>query len=125
LQQRQPQLRGRLALCGVAAYVWDGSKEGNKMLSLFQILMLVLDIVWFFIIAHVIMSWLINFQVLNLHQQLVGQIWYFLNRMLEPVYGPVRRILPNMGGVDLAPLVVLIGVYAARIILANNISAFY
>jgi YggT family protein len=95
------------------------------MLSLFQILMLVLDIIWFFIIAHVIMSWLINFQVLNLHQQLVGQIWYFLNRILEPVYGPVRRILPNLGGVDLAPLVVLIGVYAARIILANNISAFY
>ena len=95
------------------------------MLSLFQILMLVLDIIWFFIIAHVIMSWLINFQVLNLHQQLVGQIWYFLNRILEPVYGPVRRILPNLGGVDLAPLVELIGVYAARIILANNISAFY
>lgn len=95
------------------------------MLSLFQILMLVLDIVWFFIIAHVIMSWLINFQVLNLHQQLVGQIWYFLNRILEPMYGPVRRILPNMQGIDLAPLVVLIGVYAARIILANNISAFY
>ena len=95
------------------------------MLSLFQILMLVLDIVWFFIIAHVIMSWLINFQVLNLHQQLVGQIWYFLNRILEPVYGPVRRILPNMQGIDLAPLVVRIGVYAARIILANNISAFY
>ena len=95
------------------------------MLSLFQILMLVLDIVWFFIIAHVIMSWLINFQVLNLHQQLVGQIWYFLKRILEPVYGPVRRILPNMQGIDLAPLVVLIGVYAARIILANNISAFY
>ena len=38
------------------------------MLSLFQILLLILDIVWFFIIAHVIMSWLINFQVLNLHQ---------------------------------------------------------
>ncbi len=95
------------------------------MLSLFQILMLVLDIVWFFIIAHVIMSWLINFQVLNLHQQLVGQIWYFLNRILEPLYGPVRRILPNMQGIDLAPLVVLISVYAVRIILVNNISAFY
>ena len=95
------------------------------MLSLFQILMLVLDIVWFFIIAHVIMSWLINFQVLNLHQQLVGQIWYFLNRILEPLYGPVRRLLPNMGGIDLAPLVVLVAVYAVRIILMNNISAFY
>ncbi|MGR3614917.1 MAG: YggT family protein [Paracoccaceae bacterium] len=95
------------------------------MLSLFQILMLVLDIMWFFILAHVIMSWLINFQVLNLHQQIVAQIWYGLNRILEPIYGPIRRILPPMSGIDLAPLVVLIGVYALRIILINNISAFY
>jgi len=42
------------------------------MQSLYQILMLLLDIVWFFIIAHVIMSWLINFQVLNLRQPLVA-----------------------------------------------------
>lgn len=95
------------------------------MQSLFQILMLVLDIVWFFIIAHVIMSWLINFQVLNLNQQLVGQIWYMLNRVLEPIYGRVRRFMPDLSGVDLAPLVVLIAVYACRIVLQNNISAFY
>lgn len=95
------------------------------MLSLIQILLLVLDILWFFLIAHVIMSWLINFQVLNVRQQLVGQIWYMLNRILEPIYAPVRRILPNMGGIDLAPLVVLVGIYAVRIILINNISAFY
>lgn len=95
------------------------------MLSLFQILMLILDIVWFFIIAHVIMSWLINFQILNLHQQIVSQIWYGLNRILEPMYGPLRRILPPIQGLDLAPLVALIAIYALRIILANNISAFY
>ncbi|MFB9150671.1 YggT family protein [Roseovarius ramblicola] len=95
------------------------------MQSLFQILMLLLDVLWFFVIAHVIMSWLINFQVLNLRQQLVAQIWYALNRLLEPLYQPVRRILPNMGGIDLAPLVVLIGVYALRIILMNNAAAFY
>ena len=95
------------------------------MLSLFQILLLILDIVWFFIIAHVIMSWLINFQVLNLNQQLVGQIWYMLQRILEPLYAPVRRILPNMSGIDLAPLVVLIAVYALRIIIQNNMMAFY
>ncbi len=77
------------------------------MQSLFQILMLLLDILWFFIIAHVIMSWLINFQVLNVRQQFVGQIWYGLNRLLEPLYAPIRRVLPNMGGLDLAPLVVL------------------
>ena len=95
------------------------------MLSLFQILMLILDIVWFFIVAHVIMSWLINFQVLNLNQQLVAQIWYGLNRILEPVYSKIRSFLPNMAGIDLAPLIALVGVYALRIVIANNIQAFY
>ncbi|KUJ76460.1 hypothetical protein AVO45_11755 [Ruegeria marisrubri] len=95
------------------------------MLSLIQILLLVLDVVWFFILAHVIMSWLINFQVLNLHQQFVAQIWYGLNRILEPLYGPIRRILPPMGGIDLAPLVLLIAVYALRIVLINNMAYFY
>ncbi|WP_439524537.1 YggT family protein [Marivita sp.] len=95
------------------------------MQSLYQILMLLLDIVWFFIIAHVIMSWLINFQVLNLRQPIVAQIWDALNRILEPLYSRLRRILPPMGGIDLAPLVALIGVYIIRIVLANNAGWFY
>jgi YggT family protein len=95
------------------------------MLSLFQILLLILDIVWFFIIAHVIMSWLINFQVLNLNQQLVSQIWYMLQRILDPLYSRVRRFMPNLGGVDLAPLVVLLAVYALRIVIQNNMASFY
>ena len=95
------------------------------MQSLYQILMLILDVVWFVIIAHVIMSWLINFQVLNLRQPLVAQIWDGLTRLLEPIYSPVRRVLPQMGGLDLAPLVVLIGVAALRIILSNNAGFFY
>ena len=94
------------------------------MTSLYQILTLILDIVVFIILAHVIMSWLINFQVLNIRQPLVSQVWYGLNRMLEPLYGPVRRLLPAMGGLDLAPLVVLIAVYALQIILRNNVAAF-
>ena len=95
------------------------------MQSLYQILMLLLDIVWFFIIAHVIMSWLINFQVLNLRQPIVAQIWDALNRILEPMYSRLRRILPPMSGIDLAPLVALIGVYILRIVLANNAGFFY
>ncbi|RMD89535.1 MAG: YggT family protein [Alphaproteobacteria bacterium] len=94
------------------------------MTSLFQILMLVLDVVWFIMIAHIIMSWLISFQVLNLRQPLVAQIWHGLNSLLEPIYRPIRRVLPPMGGLDLAPLVALIGVYAIRIILINNMYAF-
>lgn len=95
------------------------------MTSLFQILMLILDIAQFIIIAHIIMSWLINFQVLNLRQPLVAQVWDGLNRVLEPLYSVVRRFLPSMGGLDLAPLVVLIGIYALRIVLINNAAAFY
>ncbi|XDA98514.1 YggT family protein [Sulfitobacter sp. LCG007] len=94
------------------------------MQSLFEILMLLLNILWFFIIAHVIMSWLINFQVLNMRQPIVSQIWYGLNRLLEPLYGPIRRILPPMGGIDLAPLAVLIGVAVLRIVLVNNYALF-
>ncbi len=95
------------------------------MQSLYQILNLVLDVVWFFVIAHVIMSWLINFQVLNLHQQFVGQIWNGLNRILEPIYTPVRRVLPQVQGIDLAPLVVLLSVIVVRIVLRNNAAFFF
>jgi YggT family protein len=94
------------------------------MQSLFQILMMILDIVRFFIIAHFIMSWLIQFQVLNIRQQFVAQIWYGLSRLLEPIYGPIRRIMPQMGGIDLAPLVALLAIQAIRIVLYNNAGSF-
>ncbi|MGP6089136.1 YggT family protein [Antarctobacter jejuensis] len=95
------------------------------MASLFQILNMILSIVVFVIVAHVIMSWLINFQILNLRQPIVAQIWDGLNRLLEPLYSRIRRILPPMGGLDLAPLIALIAVYALQIILANNAAFFY
>lgn len=94
------------------------------MTSLFQILLMVLGVVRFVIIVHFIMSWLISFQVLNLRQPIVAQIWDGLNRLLEPIYGPIRRFLPNMGGLDLSPLVALLGVYALEIILRNNAALF-
>ena len=95
------------------------------MTSLFQIIMMILDILWFLIIAHVIMSWLINFQVSNLRQPLVAQIWGGLERLLDPIYSRIRRFLPPMSGIDLAPLVALVAVYALRIILINNAAFFY
>ena len=95
------------------------------MTSLFQILLLILDIAKWIVLAHLIMSWLINFQVLNTRQPLVNQIWTGLNRLLEPAYAQVRRILPAMGGIDLAPLLVLVAIYALRIVLYNNAAAFY
>lgn len=95
------------------------------MISLLQILLMVLQLAQFIIIAHIIMSWLINFQVLNLRQPLVAQIWYGINRLLEPVYGRLRSILPDLGGIDLAPLVALLAIYALRIVIVNNMPMFF
>ena len=95
------------------------------MTSIYQILNLILAVLWFILIAHIIMSWLINFQVLNLRQPIVAQIWHGLNRLLEPIYSRIRRFLPNMGGLDLAPLVALLGIIVIRIILRNNAAFFF
>lgn len=94
------------------------------MTSIFQILMLLIGVVKFIVIAHIIMSWLINFGVLNMGQPIVAQIWDGLNRLLQPIYDPIRRVLPNMGGLDLAPLVVILGVYVVEIVLRNNVAFF-
>ncbi len=94
------------------------------MVSILQILLMVLGIAKLFIFAHFIMSWLLQFQVLNIRQPLVGQIWQGLSSLLEPLYAPIRRMLPNMGGIDISPIVVLVGIYALEIVIRNNLYAF-
>ena len=95
------------------------------MTTLFQALMLILDVIWFIMIAHIILSWLISFQVLNMRQPVVAQIWDGLTRLLEPVYAPIRRILPNTGPLDLAPLVAFIALIILQQALRNNAGFFY
>jgi YggT family protein len=94
------------------------------MLSLIQIILLVLSVAQWIIIIHIIMSWLINFQVVSPRNPLVASIWDGLNRLVEPVYRRIRQFLPDLGGIDLAPLVALLGIYALRIVLINNVSIF-
>jgi YggT family protein len=84
------------------------------MLAIYGPIQLVLGVIYFVMIVHLIMSWLINFQVLNLHQQFVATIWEGLNRLLEPIYRPIRRILPDTRPLDLAPLVGLLIVISLR-----------
>ncbi len=88
--------------------------------SLFGILNLLLDLVYYVVIAHVIMSWLISFQVLNIYQPIVNQVWRGLTQVLEPLYRPIRKVVPNVAGMDLTPLIVLIGIMVLRVILRNN-----
>ncbi len=74
----------------------------------------VLDIYFWILIAAVVMSWLIGFNIINGHSDIVRQIRYALYRLTEPVLGPIRRFLPDLGGLDLSPLVALIALQFVR-----------
>lgn len=90
------------------------------MIALRETLLLILGIAQWVILIYVIMSWLINFQVLNLRQPLVAQVWYGLNRLLEPLFARIRRLLPAAGGIDFAPLIVIIVVFFLQRLVATG-----
>ena len=81
---------------------------------LLQIVHIILTVLWWFIIAQAVMSWLIAFNVINTHNQFVGQLWTVLDRITEPLYRPVRKIMPDLGMIDLAPMVVILIVMILR-----------
>jgi YggT family protein len=93
--------------------------------SILMILLLLLDIAFWIIIVQAILSWLLAFNVLNTSNQFVRSLFQGLGRLTEPVYGPIRRILPDTRPLDLAPLIVLVAIYALQIVIANNARAFF
>lgn len=78
------------------------------MILILDILQIILTIIWWVIIVQAILSWLIAFNVINTHNEYVGAIWRALRTMTDPIYRPIRRVLPDFGGLDLSPMVVLI-----------------
>ena len=73
------------------------------------------------VIASAIMSWLVAFGVVNISNLFIRTVVNFLYAVTEPVLKPIRRFLPNLGGVDISPVVLLIGIYAVRMVLMENI----
>jgi len=66
-----------------------------------------LNIYWNIILATVVISWLVSFNIINTRNPIVGKITEVLYILTEPILGPIRRILPNLGGLDFSPIVVL------------------
>ncbi|MGF1660532.1 MAG: YggT family protein [Rubrimonas sp.] len=93
------------------------------MASILMILNLILDIAFWIIIVQAVLSWLLAFNVLNASSDFVRSLYGGLARLTEPVYRPIRKILPDTRPMDLAPLVVLIGIFALQIIIGNNARA--
>jgi len=90
------------------------------MLSLGIILFSILNLLKWILIIHIIMGWLINFQVLNMRQPIVAQVYYGLSNLLEPVYRQIRRFLPATGGMDFSPIVLFLAIFALQVIIQNN-----
>lgn len=80
------------------------------MLAVVQVVLIALDLLWWLVIASAVLSWLYAFNIVNAGNQFVDTIGSFLYRMTEPLYRPIRRVLPNLGGLDLSPLVLLLGI---------------
>ena len=75
---------------------------------LIEILNYLLNVLWWIIFVQFVLSILIAFNVINTHSDFVRSVWRALNVITEPIYRPFRRILPDLGGIDLAPMAVLV-----------------
>ena len=92
------------------------------MVALIQTLLLALDIYWWLIIASAIFSWLFAFNVINSRNQVVAMIGDFLYRVTEPALRPIRRILPDLGGIDISPIILLLILFFVRQLIITTIA---
>jgi len=87
--------------------------------ALLATLSMVLTLVWWVFLIMIIMSWLINFNVINTRNQFVAGLWRVLNAITEPILRPIRRLIPPMGGFDLSPIIVFIAIFFLQQLIAN------
>jgi YggT family protein len=92
------------------------------MLPVIKLIDIVIGLYIWALIISAILSWLLAFNVLNSHNRVVYTISDFLYRVTEPALRPIRRFVPLMGGVDLAPLVLILLLYFVRMVLWDDIA---
>lgn len=81
---------------------------GGFLVPIISIIITVLDLYWYVIIASVVASWLINFGVINTYNRQAAMVLDVLYRLTEPVYRPIRTVIPPFGGLDFTPFIVLL-----------------
>ena len=95
------------------------------LIAIVDIIDLLLSIVTWVIIAQVILSWLFAFNVLNTSSQGVRTLAVAIDRLTAPLYRPIRRVLPDFGGMDFSPLVILILIQVIKKLLAGVVMQYY
>ena len=92
------------------------------MLALIQTIVMALDLYWWVIIASAIFSWLYAFNVVNSKNQFVGSIGNMLYRLTEPALRPIRRFIPDLGGIDISPIILLLILFFFRQFLLTTVA---
>ena len=95
------------------------------MFALCQLVDTVVGIFIWLIIGSVILSWLVAFNVVDPRNQIVYQIGSFLQRITEPALRPIRNLLPSMGGLDISPVILIIGLMFIQNLLLQDILRCY
>ena len=93
------------------------------MTALIQTLIYALDIYWWIVVLAAVFSWLFAFNVVNGRNQFVSMIGNGLYQMTEPVFRPIRRLLPDLGGVDISPIIVLLIIFFLQRFLATTVAS--
>jgi YggT family protein len=122
----QEGVRARHTISGLAAGRVNGYISRNRletgMLALIQTIVLAIDIYWWLIIASAIFSWLFAFNVINGRNQFVATIGDFLYRVTEPALRPIRRVMPDLGGIDISPIILLLALFFLRQFILTTIA---
>ncbi len=95
------------------------------MNALFWLIDQVIGLYITLVIVQVVLSWLVAFNVVNTRNRFVYMVGAFLYRITEPALKPIRRLVPNMGGMDLSPVVLILGLYFARVLLLRDIMPIF
>jgi YggT family protein len=91
------------------------------MRAILDLFVVVLDMYSYVLIAAIISSWLVSFNIINVRSPFVGQVLDILYRLTEPVLAPIRNRLPQMGGLDLSPIIVFLGIYFIKSVIYRYI----
>ena len=91
------------------------------LVQLIAFLMMLTTLLIWLVVAQAIMSWLIAFNVINTHNDFVRSVWIGLDRLLDPLLRPIRRVMPDLGGIDLSPAVLILALIFVRDVIMGGL----
>jgi YggT family protein len=91
------------------------------MRSILDVVLIVLNIYIWLLVAAAVLSWLVAFNVVNTRNQFVAMVGDFLYRITEPLLAPIRRMMPNLGGIDISPVILILIIFLIESIIVRYI----